>query len=307
MQDIVNNAGVVLDRRTYGAFGDITSETDAAFQDRYGYAGGQLDPVTGFVRFGKRLDDTAAGRFTTPDPTGMSADSNYYRIDGNGPTYRTDPAGLAYKPIDAEDFWDLCDSLKITKGLDRGTAPYNQAIGAAFESVALKSLGVSKYTGEPFPTGRIRENHKGVIPEAALPQVIASTEGELETLKNSLFMDAKAHKGEIGIKYEDYQIKGYLWWLGQYSAAAKKGLLPVLHLVTFADTTVGADVLEYANARNVLVVQSKMEYDPATKKLRVGTGEVLNPDLLPEIIRKRGIPITGGAGAGVDQDDMKGS
>ena len=65
--------------------------------DRYGYAGGQLDPVTGFVRFGKRLDNTAAGRFITPDPTGMSADSNYYRIDGNGPTYNgPDRAGLGW-------------------------------------------------------------------------------------------------------------------------------------------------------------------------------------------------------------------
>ena len=31
VQSIVNNAGVVLDQRTYGAFGDITSETDPSF------------------------------------------------------------------------------------------------------------------------------------------------------------------------------------------------------------------------------------------------------------------------------------
>ena len=142
VQSIVNNAGVVLDQRTYGAFGDITSETDPSFLDRYGYAGGQLDPVTGFVRFGKRLDNTAAGRFITPDPTGMSADSNYYRIDGNGPTYRTDPTGLAWGWGD----YTLAAAGFVVLPLN----VVNAAAAAHGESPTQGAVGFGKGLVEPF-------------------------------------------------------------------------------------------------------------------------------------------------------------
>ena len=94
VQDIVSNAGEVLDQRTYDAFGNITSETDPAQGDRYGDDGGQLDPVTGRVQFGERDDDTNTGRFPTEDPSGLTAGANPFRIDGNDPTNATDPSGL---------------------------------------------------------------------------------------------------------------------------------------------------------------------------------------------------------------------
>jgi hypothetical protein len=62
--------------------------------------------VTGQVQFGGRDDNTAAGRFDTEDPSGLTPDSNEYRIDGNGPTYRTDPSGL-----DWQGFTDWADGL----------------------------------------------------------------------------------------------------------------------------------------------------------------------------------------------------
>ncbi len=92
--DLVNNAGAVLDHRAYDAFGNITSETAPTQGDRYGFQGGQLDPVTVLLKFDRREDDTEDDKWQEMDPTGLWPDSDPNRVMGNDPTNLTDPMGL---------------------------------------------------------------------------------------------------------------------------------------------------------------------------------------------------------------------
>ena len=95
VQDVVSNAGTVLDQRTYDAFGNITSETDPAQGDRYGFQGMQLDGVTGIDETTNRPLNTRNDKWLVVDQSGLRPDSDPTRPMGNDPTNLTDPSGLA--------------------------------------------------------------------------------------------------------------------------------------------------------------------------------------------------------------------
>jgi RHS repeat-associated protein len=95
VRQVVNTSGTVLDQLTYDPFGGLVSETNATNGDRFKYAGGAYDSITGQYQFGARYYGPSDGRFESQDPLGFAAgDTDLYRYVFNGPTDVVDPTGL---------------------------------------------------------------------------------------------------------------------------------------------------------------------------------------------------------------------
>jgi RHS repeat-associated protein len=99
--------GTISDTLSYDGWGNIASESNASFGDRYKYTGREYDSATGLQYNRDRYYDPASGRWLTQDPLGFDAgDSNLYRYVKNHPTNGTDPSGL----------WFGLDDLLFTAG-----------------------------------------------------------------------------------------------------------------------------------------------------------------------------------------------
>jgi RHS repeat-associated protein len=94
IREVVSKTGTVLDQITYGAFGNILSQTNSSNAPRYLYAGGEWDGNLGLYHFGARWDDPVDGRWISQDPLGLGPDSDPYRYVSNRPTVGRDPTGL---------------------------------------------------------------------------------------------------------------------------------------------------------------------------------------------------------------------
>src|SRR5205807_6504709 len=95
VRDVIDNTATVKDTLTYGAFGNITSESHSNFRGRYAWTGRELDVETGLQYNRARYYDANTGRWLSQDPLGFDAgDSNLYRYVKNRPMVASDPAGL---------------------------------------------------------------------------------------------------------------------------------------------------------------------------------------------------------------------
>jgi RHS repeat-associated protein len=113
IRQIVDSSANVLDALTYDPFGAVVSESNAANGDRFKFAGGEQDAVTGANHFGARYERTADGRFISQDPTGLGPDSDPYRYVDNNPTDATDPSGLEpLPPLGRNPRWAVQDGAK---------------------------------------------------------------------------------------------------------------------------------------------------------------------------------------------------
>ena len=89
------SAATMINQVQYDAFGKVTSQTDAAQQPNFGFAGRDIEPVGGLTYNRNRYYNTSSGRFVSQDPIGFGGgDANLYRYVGNSPTMATDPSGL---------------------------------------------------------------------------------------------------------------------------------------------------------------------------------------------------------------------
>ena len=92
---VTDASGTVVKVVTYDSFGQITNDTNPAFDMPIGFAGGLADPVSGLVRFGFRDYEPAAGRWTARDPILFdSGQANLFVYVGNNPVNLRDPMGL---------------------------------------------------------------------------------------------------------------------------------------------------------------------------------------------------------------------
>jgi RHS repeat-associated protein len=98
IRGLMNNSGTLLDTIAYDAYGNITSESSPTSGDRFKFAGGQYDALTGLGLFGRRWYNPADGTWVSQDSLGLSPDSNPYRYVKNDPTTATDPSGLCGCP-----------------------------------------------------------------------------------------------------------------------------------------------------------------------------------------------------------------
>lgn len=85
-----NSAGAVLNRYTYGPFGESAALTGTT----HGYTGQRYDSETGNYYFKMRYYSQKLGRFLQPDPIGMAGGINLYGYTSNSPLIASDPMGL---------------------------------------------------------------------------------------------------------------------------------------------------------------------------------------------------------------------
>ena len=96
-----DSGGTLLDFQSYDAFGDIVSQTNASYADRYGYTGRELDSLTGQQYNRNRWYNVSTGSWTTRDPLGfLAGNADLYDYVNNNAANMTDPTGLA-----ATDSW----------------------------------------------------------------------------------------------------------------------------------------------------------------------------------------------------------
>ncbi len=101
VRDITDAAGTLVNHIRYDSYGNVESETDAAFETLFGYTGKPLDDSTGLQNNHHRWYDAAVGRWTSEDPIGFAAgDPNLSRYAANRPTTATDPDGLVLFAFD---------------------------------------------------------------------------------------------------------------------------------------------------------------------------------------------------------------
>jgi len=86
-----NSSGAVLNRYTYGPFGESAALTGTT----HGYTGQRYDSETGLYCYKMRQYSPKLGRFLQPDPIGMAGGMNLYGYVGNSPLLATDALGLA--------------------------------------------------------------------------------------------------------------------------------------------------------------------------------------------------------------------
>ena len=106
---VTDNTGAVIKTLEADSFGNVTSDSNPAFELPIGYAGGLADSASGLVHFSFRDYDPAAGRWTTRDPILFSGgQGNLYAYVKNSPVGHRDPSGL------------FCVSVTVYEGVGGG-------------------------------------------------------------------------------------------------------------------------------------------------------------------------------------------
>ena len=93
--DSATDTTTIVDHLVYDSFGNITSQTNSAFQPLFAYTGMLIDAGSGFYYDQARWYDPQLGKFITQDPSGFAGgDANLYRYVSNSPANFTDPTGM---------------------------------------------------------------------------------------------------------------------------------------------------------------------------------------------------------------------
>src|SRR5262249_13535753 len=95
VRDLVDASGVRQDILTYDGTGNVVTESNSGFGDRYKWTDREIDVETGLQYNRARYYDPKVGRWTNQDPLGFDAgDNNLYRYVSNNSVTNADPAGL---------------------------------------------------------------------------------------------------------------------------------------------------------------------------------------------------------------------
>lgn len=120
VRDVINNDGEVVNHITYDSFGQITSETNADVNFRFGFTGRDVDEETDLYYYRARYYDPEVGQFISEDPIGFSAgDANLRRYVDNSPLNGVDPSGNETLWFPSVRFLDDFDS--VSDALDNGS------------------------------------------------------------------------------------------------------------------------------------------------------------------------------------------
>jgi RHS repeat-associated protein len=202
VRDVVSAGGsIVRQHINYDAFGNrvgevhrsstgalINSDSAAAVDALFGYAGREWDDSIDLQYNRARWYDPATGRFISQDPIGFEAgDANLYRYVGNGPTNFVDPSGLhkghhivvvQVRRLVPQAAFDVFDSLdaRITNDAYRSHnygkfngikhCDYNTAVIKEFEEFVSKNkINPKKMTADQ---ARDFVNHLKNLPASSL-------------------------------------------------------------------------------------------------------------------------------------------
>ena len=84
-----------VDHLVYDSVGNITSQTNSAYQPLFAYAGMLIDAGSGFRYDHARWYNPQLGKFISQDPSSFAGgDANLYRYVNNSPANFTDPTGM---------------------------------------------------------------------------------------------------------------------------------------------------------------------------------------------------------------------
>ncbi len=82
VRNLTDASGNLQDTITYDGFGNVTSESNAAATDRFKYAGGERDAITGLQYQGARYYDPSAGRWLRQDQSPAQRGSRRRQQEG---------------------------------------------------------------------------------------------------------------------------------------------------------------------------------------------------------------------------------
>ena len=147
LKAVADASGNVVKRIEYDTFGNVLSDSNAAFAMPFGFAGGLLDRDTGLVRFGYRDYDPETGRWTAKDPIRFAGgDTDLYGYCLNDPVNNKDDTGLVLSPLARRA---IAFFHKLFQGsVDKGCPPFLNEVYTRVKSLfdrgeyreAVKSL-----------------------------------------------------------------------------------------------------------------------------------------------------------------------
>ncbi len=92
---LVAGSSQIANHRVFDSFGNVTSETDDAFDHLFAFTGRPIDGETGLQNNLHRWFDQLIGQWFSEDPIGfLGQDSNLYRYVENQAIVKVDPSGL---------------------------------------------------------------------------------------------------------------------------------------------------------------------------------------------------------------------
>jgi RHS repeat-associated protein len=95
VRQMVDGSGVAQNTITYDGWGNVVSESNGSFGDRWKWTGRELDSETGLQYNRWRYYVNTVGRWTNQDPIRFhGGDVNLYRYAGNSSILVLDPLGL---------------------------------------------------------------------------------------------------------------------------------------------------------------------------------------------------------------------
>jgi hypothetical protein len=176
-------------------------------------------------------------------------------------------------------------------GAGRSGVLLNQAIGLEFQGVAIWSLyqsnsnTLTKYS--PVRDETTFSAVKSVIPDYIGPW----RQGNVGPLyPDSVFSEVKAVGGLIRLPYSRQQIRGLIDAVRVWSPLALTTIhWPMVEFITTADTVIGLDVIQEANARRVELRQ-RMVWELAGGFLQVTPGRSLNGTIWTILTERTALP-----------------
>ena len=95
IRDLIGASGQLVNHTEFDAYGQILSQLNETFADRFAFTGREFDQVTRDYFYRARFYNPAAGRFNSTDPLGFNAgELSLFNYSGNSPTNFFDPTGL---------------------------------------------------------------------------------------------------------------------------------------------------------------------------------------------------------------------
>jgi len=121
VRNLTDGSGNLTDTIAYDAYGNITSESNAANGGRMKWDGGEQDSETGYDRFNRRFYNPATGSWTEQDPAAFAAGDPILAPRRFAPRARSCTGILLYIPKAAAErkFWPLLPTyptLRIRSG-----------------------------------------------------------------------------------------------------------------------------------------------------------------------------------------------
>lgn len=154
---------------------------------------------------------------------------------------------------------------------------WNRAVGRAFQDFALHNLPGSGFLPENHRLFYSDERHKltsftimNVVPDGVTDAPAGARNpweiGLTTPYPNSSFIEVKAVRGTITLRYARWQIQGMLDALAHSPAGMASGYrrpYPTLTFIVTADTFIGLDVINEATAKKIALWQAvAMELPP---------------------------------------------